>query len=154
MDSSILRTKPFCFPLNQADSMEQNQRFSGSWPLYWISFRSLPCKCCFPMRTMSLRLRLPVGRSRKKSWDFDSSWWNLQTLLHIVNVVCTHIWPGTPSLIDSLLFVVLKSLFLLMEEILHQLIWQISQYFQGFIHPRWLFGISSINSTTLCSLPW
>ena len=34
----------------------------------------------------------------------------------------------------------------LMEEILHQLIWRISHYLQGFIHPRWLFGISSINS--------
>ena len=28
----------------------------------------------------------------------------------------------------------------LMEEILHQLIWWISHYLQGFIHPRWLAG--------------
>ena len=28
----------------------------------------------------------------------------------------------------------------------------ISHYLQGFIHPRWLFGISAINSTTLKSL--
>ena len=35
---------------------------------------------------------------------------------------------------------------LLMEEILHQLIDRLSHYLQGFIHPRWLFGISSINS--------
>ena len=34
-----------------------------------------------------------------------------------------------------------------MEEILHQLIGSLSHYLQGFIHPRWLFGISSINST-------
>ena len=33
-----------------------------------------------------------------------------------------------------------------MEEILHQLIGSLSHYLQGFIHPRWLFGISSINS--------
>ena len=33
----------------------------------------------------------------------------------------------------------------LMEEILHQLIWRIHHYFQGFIHPRWC-RISSINS--------
>ena len=29
----------------------------------------------------------------------------------------------------------------------NQLIWAISHYLQGFIDPRWLFGISSINST-------
>ena len=34
-----------------------------------------------------------------------------------------------------------------MEEILHQLIWKISHYLQGFIHPRWC-RISSINSFT------
>ena len=33
-----------------------------------------------------------------------------------------------------------------MEEILHQLIGNLSHYLQGFLHPRWLFGISSINS--------
>ena len=37
-------------------------------------------------------------------------------------------------------------LILLMEEILHQLIWQISHYLQGFIHPR-CCRISSINSS-------
>ena len=36
---------------------------------------------------------------------------------------------------------------LLMAEILHQLIGSLSHYLQGFLHPRWLFGISSINST-------
>ena len=36
---------------------------------------------------------------------------------------------------------------LLMEEILHQLrVGSLSHYLQSFIHPRWLFGISSINS--------
>ena len=35
---------------------------------------------------------------------------------------------------------------LLMEEILHQLIGSLSHYLKGFLHPRWLFGISSINS--------
>ena len=30
---------------------------------------------------------------------------------------------------------------------IHQLIWSIYHYLQGFIHPRWLFGISSINSS-------
>ena len=38
-----------------------------------------------------------------------------------------------------------------MAEILHQLIQLIgslSHYLQGFIHPRWLFGISAINSST------
>ena len=34
-----------------------------------------------------------------------------------------------------------------MEEILHQLIGSFSLYLQGFTHPKWLFGISSINST-------
>ena len=38
---------------------------------------------------------------------------------------------------------------LLMEEILHQLIGSFPHYLQGFIHPRWLFGISSINSINL-----
>ena len=33
-----------------------------------------------------------------------------------------------------------------MEEILHHLIGSLSNYVQGFIHPRWLFGISAINS--------
>ena len=49
---------------------------------------------------------------------------------------------------------------LLMEEILHQLIcsWYVvypclSHYFQGFIHPRWLFGIPSIINIDLASLP-
>ena len=32
---------------------------------------------------------------------------------------------------------------LLMEEILHQLIGSLPHYLQGFIHPRWLLGISS-----------
>ena len=36
---------------------------------------------------------------------------------------------------------------LLMDEILHQLIGSASHYLQAFIHPRWLFGISSTNST-------
>ena len=36
---------------------------------------------------------------------------------------------------------------LLMEEILHQSIWQISHDFYGFIHPRWC-RICSINSIT------
>ena len=35
---------------------------------------------------------------------------------------------------------------LLMEQILHQLTGSLSHYVQGFIHPRWLFGISSIKS--------
>ena len=34
---------------------------------------------------------------------------------------------------------------LLMAEILHQLIGSVSHYLQGLLHPRWLFGISSIN---------
>ena len=34
---------------------------------------------------------------------------------------------------------------LLMAEILHQLLGSLSDYLQGFIHPRWVFGISSIN---------
>ena len=37
---------------------------------------------------------------------------------------------------------------LLMEEILHRLIGSLSHYLQGFVNPRWLFRISSINSTT------
>ena len=40
-------------------------------------------------------------------------------------------------------------LVLLMEEILHQLIGSLSYYLLCFIHPRWLFGISSINSINL-----
>ena len=30
---------------------------------------------------------------------------------------------------------------------IHQLIWSIYHYLEGFIHPSWLFGISSINSS-------
>ena len=37
---------------------------------------------------------------------------------------------------------------LLMEEILHHLICGLSHYLHDFIDPRWLFGISSINSMT------
>ena len=40
-----------------------------------------------------------------------------------------------------------QSILLLMEEILHQLIRNLSHYLQGFIHPRWC-RISSINSTS------
>ena len=47
---------------------------------------------------------------------------------------------------SMLVSVVLHPLLLLMEEILHPLIGTWSHYLQGFIHPRWLFGISSINS--------
>ena len=36
----------------------------------------------------------------------------------------------------------------MMEEMLHQLIGSFSHYLQGFIHSRWLFRISSINSFT------
>ena len=35
-----------------------------------------------------------------------------------------------------------------MEEVLHQLVDSLSHYLQGLIHPKWLFGISSINSST------
>ena len=38
--------------------------------------------------------------------------------------------------------------FLLMEEILHQLIWQIFHYLQGCTHVGWLFGISE--PSTVC----
>ena len=34
-----------------------------------------------------------------------------------------------------------------MEEFLHQLVDSLSHYLEGFIHPSWLIGISSINST-------
>ena len=34
-----------------------------------------------------------------------------------------------------------------MAEILHQLINSLSHYLRGFIHPRWLFGMSSINGS-------
>ena len=34
----------------------------------------------------------------------------------------------------------------------NQLIGSLSHYLQGFIHPRWLFGISSINSMMLFAL--
>ena len=48
---------------------------------------------------------------------YHESWWEVRTLCR-------------------------KVLVLLMEEILHQLIGSLSHYLQGFIHPRWLFGIS------------
>ena len=35
---------------------------------------------------------------------------------------------------------------LLMEEILHHLVGSLFHYLQGFLHPRWLFGIFSIKS--------
>ena len=34
----------------------------------------------------------------------------------------------------------------------HQLIWSISHYLQGLIHPRWLFGISSIYDCCMCGV--
>ena len=37
---------------------------------------------------------------------------------------------------------VIDSTLLLMEEILHQLKWRIYHYLQGFVHVKWLFGIS------------
>ena len=37
---------------------------------------------------------------------------------------------------------------LLIAKILHQLISSLSHYLQGLKHPRWLFGILSINSIT------
>ena len=40
------------------------------------------------------------------------------------------------------------------SEILHPSIGSSSHYLQGFIHPRWLFGISSINSTTSIKTFW
>jgi len=43
---------------------------------------------------------------------------------------------------------------LLMEDILHQLIGSLSHYLQDFIHSRWLFGISAINSIIKCSWPF
>ena len=50
-----------------------------------------------------------------------------------------------------------KSVILLMEEILHHLMWRISHCLQGFIHSRWC-RISSINSRenggTLGMVPW
>ena len=36
-----------------------------------------------------------------------------------------------------------------MAELLHQLIGSLSHYLQGSVHPRWLFGISAINSMIL-----
>ena len=42
----------------------------------------------------------------------------------------------------------LNTMVLLMAEILHQLIGSLSHYLQGFIYPKWLFGISAINSST------
>ena len=71
----------------------------------------------------------------KKGWYFHQPWsdyveWRLKKL----DSVCT--FTEFPLL-------------LLMEEILHQLLGRLYPYSQGFIHPRWLFGISSINSTKL-----
>ena len=40
------------------------------------------------------------------------------------------------------------SYLLLTKKLLHQLICSLSLYLQGFIHPRWLFGISAINSSS------
>ena len=40
-----------------------------------------------------------------------------------------------------------------MDKILHQLIGSLSQYLQGFIHPRWLFGISEPSTEAEISLP-
>ena len=36
-----------------------------------------------------------------------------------------------------------------MEEILHQLIGSFSHYLQGFIHPRWSFGISEPSTVSV-----
>ena len=44
-----------------------------------------------------------------------------------------------------------EGILLLMEKILHQLIGSLSHYLHGFIHPRWLFRNSSINSNLLTS---
>ena len=53
--------------------------------------------------------------------------------------------PQGNSGLEILIIVILPQ-FLLMEEILHQLIDRLSHNLQGFVHTRWLFGISSINS--------
>ena len=45
-----------------------------------------------------------------------------------------------------------NALLLLMEETLHKSIGSLSQYLQGFVHPRWC-RISSINSITLERVP-
>ena len=42
---------------------------------------------------------------------------------------------------------------LLMKEILHQLTGGLSHYLRGFIHPRWLLGISD-PSTVWVSFDW
>ena len=63
----------------------------------------------------------------------------------IVSVGCVLLLGGGfPLLRDQDLIDTISKL-LLMAEILHQLIDSLSRYFQGFIHPKWLFGISAIN---------
>ena len=53
---------------------------------------------------------------------------------------CDLLFLGAPQDV-----VQIDKVILLMDEILHQLIWKITNYLQGVIHPRWC-RISSINS--------
>ena len=89
--------------------------------------------------------------------------WLENQILQIRSLGCCHSWqtlasirtiPGTQQKIDvkktRQTWVSWNLVILLMEEILHQLIWRISHYLQGFIHPRWC-RISSINSTKAAS---
>ena len=67
-------------------------------------------------------------------------------------MLCIHIYLYICWLYEVVMMPVI--LLLLMEEIPHQLIRTLSHYLQGFLHPRWLFGISSINSITKsCMIP-
>ena len=66
---------------------------------------------------------------------------SLAMFLQTVQTVQTALVKANVGGFDMFFFVVM----LLKEEILHQLIWSISQYLQGFIYARWC-RISSINS--------
>ena len=47
-----------------------------------------------------------------------------------------------------------KNQWILMEEILHRLVGSLSHYLQGFLHPKWLFGISSITNNYRILVGW
>ena len=103
-----------------------------------------------------LMKQFPSTLADTKTWSFNSdmSIFTKKTQGHHPQI-CQMFVQGLPkTLFDLQLYKtqipkpnVANISLLLMEEILHQSIWEISHYLYGFIHPRWC-RICSINSIT------
>ena len=101
----------------------------------------------------------PTSNLQKLHWVFPMFWCRIQ-VLRIEDFSATNSWMAYPGPVtnDGTFKMQTQSFFfrtggfspdiLLMEEILHQLIWVIISFLQGFIHVRWC-RISSINRISL-----